>query len=458
MKPVLVASLFVLAGCASIDPARGHSEVGRAVQQSIGVQTGWENGTPEDEAVKKRVDDLLAAGLTRRSVLAIALVNNRRLQATYEQLGVAQAEMVQAGLLKNPSFSGSIGFPVNGASLVENEFAVAQDFLDLFLLPLRKRIAGEQFAAEVARVTHESLTVAAEASNAFTDVLTETQKFELQKLVAESEQIASDLALRQRRAGNITELELSTQQASSVQAQLELGATQQRLLEGRERLNRILGLFGPQTEWKLAESLAAPPAQEPALDRLESRAIRNRYDLLAAKTEVALFDEAVSLARTSRATGFVEIGIHTHQDPDGPRLTGPTLSLELPIFDQRTALIARLEAQQRQASRSMDALAIEIRSEVRLARARLLRTRAAIDYYRNTLLPLRERVMQESQLQYNAMQLGLYALLAAKQAQATARSGYLEVLREYWTARTELERAIGGRLDPTPESRSDTQK
>jgi len=142
----------------------------------------------------------------------------------------------------------------------------------------------------------------------------------------------------------------------------------------------------------------------------------------------------------------IDVGAHVHQDPDGAVLFGPTLSLELPIFDQRQGLIGRLEAERRRAQRRVDELAVDARSEVRLATAKLELCRHAADRYKQALLPIRATVLEQAQLEYNAMQIGLFELLAAKQAQIEAARAYIETVRDYWIARAELERALGGRL------------
>lgn len=440
------AALLALAGCAHVDPARGHSDVAEQVEARTGIKTHWENGTPEDEEVARVVKALLEGGLTKQGAVEIALVNNRRLQVTYEELGVSQADMVQAGLLKNPTFAGSVGFPLTDSRL-EHEFSLAMDFLDLFVLPLRKHVAAEQFAADVSRVTDEALQVAAETAQAFVEVQAADKRVELARLLRDGARAAAELSTRQREAGNITELEHASRRAEVSQAELEVFREQLAYAEARERLNKLLGLFGAQADWKLKAELAALPEKEPELSQLESRAMTERLDVDAARRSAALMNEAVSIARTSRLTGFVEVGIHTHQDPDGPRLTGPTLSLELPIFDQRTALISRLEAQLRQSEKLLQAKAIDVRSDVRVAVARYRTARKVAESYRDTLLPLREKVLSESQLQYNAMQVGLYELIQAKREQTDAYRGYIDALRDYWSARAELERAIGGPLE-----------
>lgn len=444
-----VAVALVASGCAGISKERGHAEVAALVEERIGYKTAWNQGAPEDSAVAARVAQLLEKGLTRDAAIEIALVNNPSLQETYEELGVSQAEMVQAGLLRNPSLGVDVGLPI-GEGHVEANFSLVQEFLDLFMLPLRKRIAAEQFEADTARVAHEALQVAAEVSQALAAVQANEQLVELRRTVVEAAQASTELAERQYQAGNINELELATERAAYQQGRLELAADELALQEARERLNRLLGLWGPQAGWTLAQKLPELPAAEAPIENVESLAIRQRLDIQAAKTSAGLMSKAVDLARSSRLFGTIEIGADLHQDPDGPRVFGPTLRLELPIFDQRQAMIARLEAQQRQSERRLLALSVNARSEVRVARAKLLAARQVAEHYRKVLLPLRQRIVELSQLHYNGMFIGPYQLLAAKQEQVHAYRGYIESLRDYWSARAELERVAGGRLPGSP--------
>jgi cobalt-zinc-cadmium efflux system outer membrane protein len=177
---------------------------------------------------------------------------------------------------------------------------------------------------------------------------------------------------------------------------------------------------------------------------VESFAIEHRLDLKAARAEVETASAALSITKGTRFINAVNVGGHIDKDPESVTFAGPNVELQIPIFDQGQAAVARLRAQLRQAQKLMDARAIEIRSEVRAARTRLQATRAAADYYRTTLLPIRERIVLLSQQQYNAMLLGVYQLLQAKQAEVNAYREYIEAVRDYWIARSDLERAAGG--------------
>lgn len=444
MRRALLAAMPLLVGCAGVVPERGHDRVASFVEQRTGRKTRWEKGPPDDAAVAEWVRSTTAAGLTRARAIEIALVNSPELAVAYEELGISQADMVQAGLLKNPALGAEIGLPITEKGFSELRFSLVQDFLDLFVLPLRKEIARQQFEADTLRVAHRALEVAAEAEKGFIAVQAASELLAHRQTVLAAAQSAAELSDKQFEAGNISPLDHATERATYEQAKLDRAREQMELLEARERLNRLLGLWGASTTWELAEPLPPIPTAEPTLEHLEATAIRQRLDVASARTEAELLAKAVGLARSTRLVGRLEVGVDAHRDPDGPRVIGPNLVIELPIFDQRQATIARLEAQRRQQERRLAGLAIDARSEVRLADARLRAARQMAVHYRDHLVPLRKEVLDQSLLHYNGMFISAYQLLAAKQAEIDARRGYIEAARDYWIARAELSRALGG--------------
>ncbi|WP_373045718.1 TolC family protein [Vulgatibacter sp.] len=451
MKRLLLL-LLATTGCATFSPERGHDQVEALVQERTGLQTGWGEGEPGAEDIADRVEKLLAEGLTRQRAIEIALVNNPEIQATYAGLGVSQADLVDAGRISNPVIEGSVGFPIteSESDRIEYEASIVQNFLDLFVLPLRQRVAKEQFIADTVQVAHETLGLAAEVSRAFSRYQAADRMVELQRLVMQAALGAAAEMEARFRAGNVTQLDLDIERAAYEQARAELARAELERIEAREELNRHLGLWGQRTAWTLAEPLPEMLPEEPLPEKLESLAIRQRLDVDAARKQYLLLENAVGVAKSSRYFGFIEIGVHIHQDPDGPRLFGPTLALELPIFNQRQGTIARLESQQRQAARRLDALSVGARAAVRTSAARLQGLRQIVDHQRKLLLPLRERIVEGMQLQYNAMAIGMAEVMEARREQIEAYRAYVETVRDYWIERAELERLVGGSLRPPP--------
>jgi cobalt-zinc-cadmium efflux system outer membrane protein len=193
------------------------------------------------------------------------------------------------------------------------------------------------------------------------------------------------------------------------------------------------------------------PESDPPLEHLESLAVGQRTDLAAMRKEVQELGHVLSLAHSTRWAGSLTVGLEAARLVDGNYSFGPNAAIDLPLFDQRQALVARLEATERQSEARLQARAVDARSEVRAARDAMVSARSIAARYRTTVVPLRERIVALAQQRYDAMLLGAYELLLAKQAEVNAYRDYINAVRDYWTARSDLERAVGGRLAPWPQ-------
>ena len=453
---ITLMCIGVLTGCASVPKDAGFPDVQNIIEQRIGRRVHWNQSTSEDAAVVDAVRSMLQQELTIDEAVQIALLNNRSLQATYEELGIAQADLVQAGLLRNPLFGASFRFPdktVGGHRSTNTEFSVVQDFLDLLVRPLRKKVAAAQFEQTKLRVGNTILNLAAEVRSTYYALQADEQTLEMRRTVVQATEAAVDIATRQHDAGTLKTLDLANQQGFHDQAKLDMTRTDIQIVADRERLNRLMGIWGADTMWKLPERLPELPESEIPMEHLESIAVSQRLDLAAARQETQVIAHALSLTRRYRYFYVFDVGVDSEHDvADDVTFTGPNLTLELPIFDRRQASISRLEAQLRQSLQRLASLAIDIRSEVREIRERLLAARNVAKYHHDSILPLRQRIVDESQLYYNGMLIGVYELLLAKQNQINAGREYIETLRDYWIARSDLERAVGGRLIVTEET------
>lgn len=443
---VLALTVIGLAGCAT-QPASSLPTVQHALSERGAPALGWPRTPDEQAATDRAVASILAKDLTPDAAVQIALLNNRGLRATFEDLGVAQADLMAAGRLHNPTFSASVRWPDQHPRSPNVGLSLVADLLDDLLIPVRKKVAREQLAQAERRVSHEVLALAAEVKTAALTAQARQQFRARLAAIGDVNAAGADLAQRQYDAGNINRLELVNQQMPAQEAKLELLRTEAQSRADRERLNRLLGLSGPQTGWTMSDELPALPAQELAFDRVEETAIAQRFDLAAAKSQMALTETALTLKRKTRLLpASVRVGVETEREVDGSRITGPTLELGLPIFDQGQADVARLEAEQRRATSTYEALANAIRSEARAARDALLTARETAEYFESTLLPQRRLLLRETLLHYNAMQKSNYELLAAKERLLNTEREGIEALRDYWIARAELERVIGGAL------------
>ena len=441
---ILIGSLS-LYGCAALPPDAGFRDVQQLVKERAGRGVQWEKGTPDDAAISECVRELLSRELTAESAVQVALLRNRNLQATYEELGLAQADVLRASLLRNPVFDGEIRFPTSGGG-VKMELALVQDFIDSLLLPLRRSLAETAFEATKLRVAGAVLDLAGEVRAALYTLQGAEQTLEMRKRVLLATGASSDLAGRLHRAGNITHLDLSNELALYEQSKLDAASAEAEALAARERLNELMGLWGNDTAWKVAHRLPELPKEEAALEGLEKEAIERSLDLAAARLDIVLSAKSLGLSRPLSVYSEAKLGGTGERESDGTWGVGPAFSLPIPIFNQGQAAYLQAQSLLRQNEQRYSALAVEIRSRVRAARNNLLAARHRTDHYRKVILPLRRRIVAETQEQYNAMQDGAFQLLFAKQQEIEAGNRYIDSVRDYWVARAELDEILAGTL------------
>jgi len=434
-----------VAGCASVKAGMGFDEVGRTVEERTGKRVHWNQGTTADKAVEDEVSSLLKKWLTAETAVQIALLNNRSLQATYEELNIAQADLVSAGLLRNPIFDAEVRFPTKGGG-TGLEMAIVQDFIDILYIPLRKGVARSAFEAAKLRVAGAAIDLAGRVRAAFYSAQASEQLLELRKNVVAATEAAYTLADRLRVAGNITELDISNERALFEQSKLDLRTAELDVLRSRERLNVLVGLWGNRTGWTMPPRLPEPRAEEPDTHGLERRAIERSLELAIARSGIEQAAQTLGIARPLGLFSDVELGAAGEREGDGAWVVGPVFSLPLPIFNQGQPAVAAAQATLRGESQRYVARAVSLRSQVRVAQAAVIAARERVEYYAKVLLPLRQRIVDQTQLRYNAMQVGAFQLLQAKRDQIETGSDYIRALLEYWLAYTEREQLLNGRM------------
>jgi cobalt-zinc-cadmium efflux system outer membrane protein len=437
---------LALAGCASTSPLGAVRDTSDLVQRRSGHTIHWSVDHEAEVHARKGVSRLLAEPLTLEHAIRVSLLANAKLQATVEELGVAQADWVQAGLLKNPTVGATYDVAITKGGGASFQAGFVGDLLQLLTLGPRKNLARLGLEAVKYRVASEVIHHIYHVKAAFIATQAAQQTFSMRQIVMTSGQAAVELARRQHEAGTINDLDLANQEALFAQVTTDLSRSRAEVTTARERLNRVMGVWGSDAGWRLNEKLAELPATEPSVEHIESKAILNSYDVSAARKDVEIVAYGLSLAKNTRWIGGIDAGIDFHREQEGVRLLGPTVSVELPLFDQRQAAVARIEAQLRQARHREVRVAVDLRSEVRELSARVAVARSVVDTYQHTLVPQREKIVALSQQQYDAMLLGVFQLLVAKQNEIATYREFIEAVRDYWLLRAELEWRVGGEL------------
>jgi len=437
---------MLAAGCAAVNPRAGFGDVERLVGARTALSVAWPADDAADQAIAVTVIGLLAEPLTAASAMRIALLNNHALRALYHELGVAEAELVGAGLLPNPVLHANVRLGL-GPSGTGAELGLVQDLIGALQIPLKKRVAAAKLATAKLEVADAVLALAFDTKATFYHLQGAAQMLELRRAVVRGAAASRQVAERQFVAGTITDLALAMEQALYGDATVELTITESALRADREDLNTLLGVVDEATAWTMAPHLGALPADPlPATTALESLALQQRLDLEATRLRTASERAQYRLGSVYGLIPAASLGSAAAREVDGGWSVGPALEIPIPLFDQSQAALAATTARIAAGGERSAALAVRIRADVRRARIRLDAAAARAAQYQRTLVPLAIRVTTATQHQYNGMLTGVFQLLQAKRNEIDAGRRYVEALTEYWVARTELERAVGGEL------------
>jgi outer membrane protein TolC len=428
----LGAALVALGACASLSPDAGFDGV-QAIARERGMkqEARWLRSERDTGGAREEVKKLLASQLTADAAVQIALFANRALQATYSGLGIAEADLVQAGRLRNPGVSFS---RLARGDSIEIERAFLFDVLGLLTMPIRTELERRRFEIAQNHVASEVLRVAADTRRAWIRAVAAQ--------VSDAAAASAEFSRRMAAAGNFSRLDQARDEAFHAETAAQLARTRQAALAGRESLTRLMGLWGEDARFALPDRLPDLPKALPEIPDVEARAMARRLDVQAAMKEAETAAASLGLSRTTGFIDVIELGYQRNSESGLPRQTGYGIGLRLPLFDWGGARVARAESIYMQfANRAAD-VAVRARSEVREAYGA---QRTAFDlarHYRDEIVPLRKRISEENLLRYNGMLVSVFDLLADARQQVAAVNAYLSALRDYWIAAAGLELAM----------------
>jgi cobalt-zinc-cadmium efflux system outer membrane protein len=443
-RATALLAAMTLTACASVPRDAGMNDVRQAVSDRTKQTVDW--AAQPSASDDPRIAALLRDELTADKAVAVAMANSPRLQATLAELGIARAELVQASVVRNPLFEAEIRFPRD--PFRPFELRLAQTLVDLIQLPRRRALGRAAFDAATLRVTSEVVRFAADVRAEHAELLAASQRVAMGRLNLEAARASAELAQRQHEAGNITDLELENEQAQYEQAKLDAAREEQRLLLARETLIRAMGIRDATLDWRLPDAFPPLPDAEQDQQQLEQLAATRRLDLELARREVEIARQQVPMARLA-ALGDITVDGHYQRDANGARTVGPGIELPIPLFNNGAPARSRAEAGYLRAAHTLNAMLAESASQLRAARATVAEARARVEYYRDVIVPRRQRIVELTKLEHNAMLVGPFQLLQSKQSEAQARRDFIDAQRDYWTARNDLDRAVNGVVGDT---------
>ena len=356
--------LLVLAGCTSLSEDGRFSAVEQAVKERTGAETKWTRSDDEANTVRGRVKELLARPLGPTEAVQIALLNNPGLQAGYAEVGIAEADLVQASRWRGPTFSYA---RLRRGGETEIDRGVFFDVLGLLTIPLSTRASESRLQATQNRAAAQALRLALDTRKAWFQAVAAQEGARYMAQVKESAETSAELARRMAAAGNFPKLTRAREQAFYAETTAQLARTRHNATAARERLARLMGLWGEELAFELPERLPDLPKSVREGGDLEAQAIAERLDVQGARRDADSLAQSLGLTKVTRFVSLLEGGVLRNSETGQPRQRGWEVEVGLPIFDFGGARVARAERLYMQAANRTVEAAIEARSEVREA-------------------------------------------------------------------------------------------
>ncbi len=466
---------MLLGGCATVRPQADYARVAERVTDATGVSDVYR--PDEDEQTLALVNERLAEGLSVDDAVAIALLNNPTLQASFFGVGMARADAVQAGLLSNPGLGVSLRLPAGGG-LANVEAGLAQNIAELWQIPLRKQAAERSLDAAILSVARQAAVLATDTKRVY---FAAVQAKELHGVVRENLGVAtrlSKLAIERRDAGASTQIEVNLARTAVIEAELQAETTQLAADNALRELATLLGLSNRASELQLVDALPELPDKSLSEDALMRMAKVSRLDVAAARQ---LVDAAEARLRTEHRRVFptVELGVSMERDaqksqggrdvladtarasvangqPTAPEIQprsdrdtdtdfviGPALSLELPIFDQNQAQIAKAKYAYQQATKTLEALERQLVQQVHGVLDRVETNWRLVRMYRDRSLPLATENLELSQEAYRLGRASFLSVLEAQRFLLSSRRDYVNALGQAASTLPDMEQVVG---------------
>lgn len=423
---ILSASLL-LGGCATFSKDGGFGNVQQTTQQHIKQEIAWPKSKDEQNKISDQVSALLEHKLDVESAVQIALLNNKRLQASFYELGISEADLVQAGRLPNPRFS-MLYTKNNGEYKIEQSFTF--NIFSLITMPKAVEIEKRRFEQVQKETALDVLKLANLTRMAYFNAVAATELARYSEQVKESAEASAELARRMYKAGNWNKLEQAREQSFYADAALDYANARNKQVRAYEALSRLLSV--PTDQLSLLERLPDLPKSVEELHPFEQTAFENRLDLQAMRLETQALAKQLGLTKTTRFINVLEIGparVLEGRRSD-PYKKGLEIGFEIPLFDWGTARVAKAEAIYMQAVNETAQVAINAQSEIREAYNTYRTTYDVTKHLRDEIVPIRKKILSENQLRYNGMLTSPFELFGDARAQVASVKNYIGVVSE----------------------------
>ncbi len=437
MIALTVALCALLLGCTSLPPDRGAGQI----QEWIAPVTGTAASAWAAPSVAAATETMLTEPVDADSAVRIALHHSPRMQSLYAQLGLTQAEVMEATRLMNPTLAilrldGTMGARRNTASLT-------QSFLEMIFAGYRQQQGQLQLLQTQQQVAAEVLALEAQVRSAWSTHAATRLIEKLKTKAAQAAVLSADLAEQFRVVGNLSELQWARAKTAAIQTAIEARSQSAAVAQEQSQLLALMGV-GTEGPITLLDNLTLPAELNAELATLQTDALRQRFDLQALRSRLDLMTQQAAHTRRWGWLSRLDLAAETERETDGTRLSGVGAAIELPIFNTGGSKRLRASALREAAAAQLQTAELQANADIAALFAKLKAEAQNVADYQGQLLPLQQRIVELSQQRQNFMLIGVFELIDAKRQELAAWVGFVESLRDYHIAHAQLTRALGG--------------
>jgi len=455
--PLILGFPLILGACATAIPGAytdskaGFLNVSSQTSAAIGKRTAFAQTQAENVALKKQVHGMVhKKSISADTAVQVALLNNKGLQAAYANVGISAAEAWQEATPVNPSVSLGvlgIGAPELGAYRAI-ETLIRTNLLSAITRKQRVAFADAQFRAAQLNAVNETLALANDTRVAWTDAVYAFEAIGYLTTAKTTSDAGSQLARQLGETGALNKGGQAREQAFNAELAGELARARLNATRAKERLTRLMGLWGTEVDYYVPDALPSLPRSAGGVSNVEAKALRNRVDLRVAKLGLEAQAKAFGLTDQTRLVTDLQLtaGAEVEREPEGGETTTPQVELEfsIPIYDTGKARMRRAELMYLQAANVLAERAVDVRSEARGAEQAYHASYKIARHYRDVLVPLRKTVEEQNQLAFNGMITSTFELLLDVRLKLAAELDAAEAKRDFYMAEAGLTAAIYG--------------
>ncbi len=443
------AAALAMAALLACAPVAMRGDLARVTQHSGFDDAALGRVLDDDfEAVAgTEVKRLLDQPLDADAAVRVALLNNRELRARLLELGVARGMLIEARTVANPHFEVEL-LPERNSDI---EIGIEYEITSVILAPMRARAAAAELEAARHEVASDVVSLAQRVRVAFFALQAGHQQLAIAQQALDAFAAGHEAAQALLAAGNIAPLDAAAQVVSYERARVIVAQLELELTNRRERVQTLLGLHGAALDWRPVEQLEPAPTQLPDDTNLETRAIAANLRLAATHSRIEAARRRVELARVDGWMPDIELDVHAlhaggepSTAPGEPWGIGGGIAIEIPLFDRGRGAIQARRSELAALAQRREGVGIDVRSAARVLRSHLQSAHGRARHFQEVILPAQRSVTEHTLLQYNAMAVGIFAVLQARRDELELELTYVDTLREYWSADATLQAMLAG--------------